>query len=561
MRTATLVADDGIVEIRFPFSDEIVAAMRTVPGRRWDSDRKVWTAPKESIPDLYAAIDRFGFDYNSALMEILDAEGLQKRDEPPPDIDFDTVEPGYVFPVKPYIHQKFGISLALKHLDTFNFHAFLWEMGTGKTLAALHTVNIMMRRNRVHRTLIVCPSSLLENWAREIETHTPHLKYSILWGNRNQRIRALNKPAHIYLINYDYVARFEEALKKGNFHMIICDESTRIKTWDSDVSVALYHLGRLIRFRMAMTGTPITQSPQDAFSQFRYLSDKVFGTSIYSFRDTFCIMGGYGGYQVTGHKNLKWLREKISRHSSRFLKRDCLDLPDKVFEFIGVDMEDEQKENYTKMARQILQELQDEFGQDHRITASIVLTRMLRLSQICGGHLRAIDGTVFEFGSAKDKALKDMLPDLTQTGKVIIWCRFIPEIHKITEMCKDHNPAVIYGEVPLEKRYEIVQKFQTDPTCKVFIGQIATAGIGLNLTAASTAIYYSYDFSLEHYLQSQDRNHRIGVTGDKVTYINFYCKKSIDEAVMKALSKKHEIADDITGDSAYSKVERIIYGG
>lgn len=552
IRNARLVGE--IIEVEFYYDENIVNVLRGIFGRRFDPTRKMWTVPKEQAKELVMHLDKYGFVFDDEIMAIANGS-FQDRSKPIPEtppLDFETK-------TEPYNHQRYGINVALEHLDTYGCHGFLWEMGTGKTMAALNVAKRLKEERRVRKILVVCPASIMGNWRREIETHTDFTS-SILMGTKTKRMDALSKRADVYVINYDYVHRLLEPLMKAGFDLIIADESTRIKNPDANVSKAMGKLGKVAKFKLALTGTPITQSPADAFSQFRFLNEGIFGWSFTAFRDRFCIMGGYGGYSVVGYKNLDDLRDRVARYTTRILKQQCLDLPDKVFEDIPITMTEIQKKRYDDMARMILSEIEDEMGTQHRISAKIVLTKMLRLSQICGGHLRSVDGMVHEFGSGKDDVLADLLDDLIYNGnKVIIWCRFVPEIKKLMGICdaRGLNPVCIYGDVPMEDRDAIVQRFQNHPDCRVFIGQIATAGFGLNLTAASTAIYYSQDWSLEHYLQSQDRNHRIGVTGDKVTYINLYCEGSIDQAIQKALNAKKNVADEVNGDDLI----KMIYGG
>jgi len=542
---------DDWVEISFRYDRTLIDAVKCVPGRQWDSERKIWLVPKRNIAAMMAIIGKYAFTFSPEILKLSGAN--QNQFEEIPDVQLD-----YEFKTKPYKHQKFGIAVALDHLQKYGCTGLLWEMGTGKTLAALAIADILRQRLRVSKTLVICPASLIDNWETEAQQHASFTVSKII-GTKVKRLNALSFNADLHIVNYDYVTRILPQLLERKFDLIVCDESTRIKTPTAKVSKSVWKLGNSARFRIIMTGTPITQSPVDAFSQFRFLDSNIFGWNFYQFRERYCIMGGYGSYQVLGYQNLEALKDTMQAHTTRFLKKQCLDLPEKVFEKRAVEMGKEQKQKYDDMAALILKEIEDEFGNLHRVSAKIALVKMLRLQQITSGHLKTVDGKTIEFGSAKDEVIEEILEDQLYNGnKVIIWARFIAEIKKLIALCTDkgYNPVAIWGDIPMGDRSELVNRFQRDDSVRVFIGQIATAGFGLTLTSASTAIYYSQDWSLEHYLQSQDRNHRIGAKGNSITYISLYCKKTIDEAVQKALDKKRSLADTVTGDNSLLKITR-----
>jgi SNF2 family DNA or RNA helicase len=251
-------------------------------------------------------------------------------------------------------------------------------------------------------------------------------------------------------------------------------------------------------------------------------------------------MGGFENRQIVSYQNTEELIEKVESHSFRVLKKDCLDLPPKVYQRHIVPMTKAQEKLYVQMKKNFVTELRGD-----TLTAPEAITRLLRLQQIICGWFPSEDKlNPIENSNARLDALKEVLSDIND--KVIIWARFKADLRAIEGMLGDQ--AVTYhGDVSNDMRAIAVDRFQNDPSIKYFIGQPQSGGIGLTLTAASYAIYYSNDFNLETRLQSEDRCHRIG-TKKSVTYIDFETPKTIDTKIIKALRSKKNLADYINKD-------------
>ena len=237
------------------------------------------------------------------------------------------------------------------------------------------------------------------------------------------------------------------------------------------------------------------------------------------------------------------------------VKEEALDLPEQTFESRYVSLSAKERSLYDRLRRDSYAEL-DSGG---TITATTVLTRLLRLQQFTGGFLVEDEATKPQLVSrGKLDALADILQDYVVEGgkKLVIFARFLPEIHEIEALCekvfkasthKGQPPkraVAIYGEIKKEERGGIVQQFQTDPGTMVFIGQIDTAGTGITLTAADTCVYYSVNFNYATYEQSLSRIHRIG-QWHPCTYIHLQVENSIDGMVLAALSKKEDLAKTV----------------
>jgi SNF2 family DNA or RNA helicase len=258
-------------------------------------------------------------------------------------------------------------------------------------------------------------------------------------------------------------------------------------------------------------------------------------------------MGAHSFQQVVGYRNLDELTEKIDQFSYRVLKKDCLDLPDKIYTARYVTLTDEQVKMYTDLQQQAMLLLDD----GELVSAPAVITQMLRIQQVMSGHLKTDDGEMRYFKSNRMDTLKEIMDE--HDGKAIIWSRFRHDIVEITKMLnKEYGEgcaAAYYGDTPDDERNRIVQDFQRDSKLKYFVGNPATAGYGLTLTEANLVVYYANDFNLETRIQSEDRAHRIGQKNN-VTYIDLISEGTIDEKIVEALRNKIDIGARVLGEEA-----------
>ena len=283
-----------------------------------------------------------------------------------------------------------------------------------------------------------------------------------------------------------------------------------------------------------------------------FLDEDLLGhVSYYTFRNRYAVMidRNFGGrrVQIVGsYQRLDELEEILKEFSYRVQKKDCLDLPKKIYMNRVVELTKEQNEAYATMKSAALAQLKGKMA-----TAPHVLTQLMRLHQITCGHLKSDDGEITNFKHNRIEELIDVIDEME--GKVIIWANYVHDIKEITEALeKEYDEGCVvqyYGEVSSEDRQKAIKEFQ-DPKSKVkyFVGNTQTAGYGLTLTAASNVIYYSNSYDLEKRLQSEDRAHRIG-QHKPVTYVDLIAKKTVDEKIIKALRKKINIASTVMGDT------------
>lgn len=428
-----------------------------------------------------------------------------------------------------------------------------------KTLTAISVMGTGYALGKLKKVLIVAPTSVVAVWPKEFADYAD-FQYTVrtILGDKAHRIKALDDleaypfaALKVAVINYEAVWREDvfERLRAYDADLIIADESQRIKNFKAKMSQAMHLLGDKARYKLILSGTPVQNNALDIWSQYRFLDPSIFGNNFYAFRNRYAVMGGFNQHQVIGYRDLDGLIRKEHSIAYRVSKAEALDLPEQVFVTRAITLSQKERSIYDRLRRDSVAELED----GGKITATTVLTRLLRLQQFTGGFLVQDDADKPQLVSrGKLDALEDILQDyvLNERKKLVIFARFLPEVHEIEALCKQLlskeglKAVTIYGEVKKEERGAIIQQFQTDPATMVFVGQIDTAGTGITLTAADTCVYYSVNFNYATYSQSLSRIHRIG-QHHPCTYIHLVAEKTIDETVLDALGKKEDLAKTI----------------
>jgi len=469
----------------------------------------------------------------------------------------------YKFKTKPYAHQ---LSALEKSWDKDEY-AYFMEMGTGKSKVLVDNIAMLYDKGKINAALIIAPKGVYRNWySQEIPNHLAgHIDHkTILWTAttskaKDKEYQQLFKPdldLHILIMNVEAFSTkkgLEFATKFLNCHKTIMaiDESTTIKTPTAKRTKAILALGGLAKYRRILTGSPVTKSPLDLYTQCGFLNEELLGFgSYYTFRNRYAVMrnANFGGRRVqliAGYQRLDELSKILKPFSDRVLKENCLDLPEKTYIERQVELTDEQKKTYETMKSAALASLKGKMA-----TAPHVLTQLMRLHQITCGHLKNDDDTITEIKNNRIVSLLELLEETE--GKAIIWANYVYDINQIVKaISKKYGEDSIvqyYGAIPAEHRQKNIEKFQ-DPNSPVrfFVGNPQTGGYGITLTAANNVIYYSNGYDLEKRLQSEDRAHRIGQK-KAVTYIDLIAPKTVDEKIRKALRKKINIATEIMGE-------------
>ena len=455
-------------------------------------------------------------------------------------------------PIKtvPYRHQEKAFEFVMNRFENPGGVALLVEMGCGKTLISIAVSGALFKEGKIKRLLIVCPLSICGVWKEEFSRFADFdYRLEVLKGTPNKKAETLTlmngSSLQVAVVNYESVWRLEEQVKDWNPDMIICDESHKIKTHNIAASKSLHRLGEKTKYKMILTGTVITNKAIDVFSQYKFLDSKVFGKSFYAFRNHYFDMVGYGNHTPVLKKGAEdELKQKLHSIAFRATKSECLDLPETTEIARKIHLEPSAMNTYRHLVMDSFAELKNS-----EVTATNILTKILRLSQLTGGFLGDDEGKkIHQVSSAKLKALEDIVDDVTESGKkLVIMARFVSEIKAIEKLLlkKKINYSIITGGI--RNRSEQIEKFQNESDVLVFVGQIATAGLGITLTESSTMVFYSLDYSMSNFEQAKARIHRTGQK-ENCIYIYLIASNTVDEKVLKVLREKADLAKTLIDD-------------
>jgi len=411
------------------------------------------------------------------------------------------------------------------------------ETGTGKTPVAIELI-----KHRKVKTLVVCPLSIIESvWMAELKKWHPEARIVNLW----------KEPCYPYdfdvgMINYESVRKFDrEYLRSIGF--LILDESSKIK--NPDAMVTKFFAGRpsgagvggiadFINYRLLLSGTPAPNSMLEYWSQMRIVHSGLLGDNYYAYRAVNFYSYGYGNYNWEVRKERKqWIIDRIKQRAFYISKKDCLDLPEQIFQVKKYYMDGKQRAAYDRMKKQNVIPLinTEAIGVNE-------LAKVMKLRQITSGFVVDERKNAVHVSDGKMKLLKETLEEIGK-DQAIIWCQFHYEIEKITDMLIADGKTVgcLYGDMNQQNKERSIENFKNGAQ-QYLIAHPKSGGFGLSFTDCGYNIYYSLDYSFEGEKQSQDRTHRIGQE-KKVVYIYLIADKSVDENIYRALRKKQKMSD------------------
>ena len=477
------------------------------------------------------------------------------------------MEVNYKFKTKPYEHQRTALDKSISR----PYYGFFMEMGTGKSKVLIDTIAYLGNTMQIDFALVIAPKGVYRNWVnKEIPDHFPNdVRHSVFYwqastaksykDDLNKFFKSTEPGVKIFVMNVEAFSSSKGkkagewiAARFGGNGLIAIDESTTIKNHKAKRTKSLVKIASGFKYRRLLTGSPITKSPMDIFSQCEFLAPRLLGfDSYYAFQMRYAHvqkrhLSNHMFTQIIGYKRLEELTNKIDAFSYRVLKKDCLDLPDKTYTVRHVPLTLEQVRMYKDMQKQALIMLES----GDLVSAPQVITQMLRLQQLLSGHMKTDDGEMVEVETNRMPALMSCLEEVS--GKVIIWSRFRYDIQNIyTALQRQFGESSVvcyYGDTKDDERQQAINLFQNGDA-RFFVANPATAGYGLTLTEANTVIYYANDFNLETRIQSEDRCHRIGQK-NPVTYIDLIAEGTIDEKIVGALRDKIDIGAKVLGEEA-----------
>jgi SNF2 family DNA or RNA helicase len=476
------------------------------------------------------------------------------------------------FILKPFQHQLDALEKA-KQSDCF---ALYWEPGTGKTKGVIEVIRWHLKQSRkLMRILILAPSATVYNWRDEILKNSKiHNEDIVLLNQKSSKAKAkkmvqwctqdeeLVRPK-ILITNYETLISEEmyDLFKHWSPEILVCDEVHICKNRQAKRTKRVIKLSEKAKLRYILTGTPILKNVEDIFAQFLILDRGLtFGKNFAVFRQKY-MRDANSAFSNSTNYFPKWeakeetyseLTNLIYRKSMRVLKSECLDLPPFIEQSIDVELSPEQTKLYKEMSKNLLTfiEASDKDGKQNKaVVASIAVVKALRLQQIVSGFCKTDDGTIVEIKqNPRATQCKELLTQLVDDHKVIVWCSFKENYKTVSRICEEIGVEykLITGDQNAEQKRESEVEFQTNPNVRVMVANRSAGGVGINLTAASYSIVYSRNFSLGEELQSDARNYRSGSQiHDKITKINLVARGTIEEHVIESLQNKREISNRV----------------
>ena len=535
--------------VSFEYDSNLVSIIKSMGTRVYIPEKKTWEIPESAVPMLMSRLH----DYDVLL------RGEMRHETPESHAQLPS---GFVFTTKPYKHQMEGVIYGLEH------ESFLLgdDQGLGKTKEIIDIAMCRKQTDGIKHCLIICGiNGNKYNWSDEVKIHskedswilgtrfTKRPPIKMIEGSTKDKLEDLNNiPCQFFwitnietlrggsfkekqgkrtVIRFPIAEKIQELCDKGIIGMIAFDEAHKAKNPDSQQGKALLSID-CKGPKIPMSGTFVLNNPLDLYLPLRWAGFETH--SFYAYKQHYCKMGGFGGKEIVGYKNLDELRSMVSKVMLRRVKGDVLDLPPKVHTIEWVDAYPEQKSLYKDVRDQVRDNI------DKVKVHPDPLSEMLRLRQVTG-YPGILSSTVTK--SAKMDRVEELVEDeVSVGGKAIIFSNWSEMTNVIRNKLKKYNPAYITGEVGSVQRMEEKDRFQNDPNCKVMIGTIGALGTGFTLTAAQLVIFVDEPWNRGIKDQAEDRAHRIGTRGT-VRIVTILTRDTVDEGVYNLVQKKGKMAD------------------
>lgn len=534
---------DFALFLSFPYNADILNVVRSLPSRYWDNDNKIWEVPFNKLQYLLDNLSDQVFDISGEYVQIPEKKSVAVPTE-------------FNFKTQPYKHQTECFQYGLDH-DKFLLGD---EMGLGKTKQVIDIAVAKKLQRGYQHCLIICGVNGLKwNWRNEVTTHSDENGYIL--GTRGRRIgsnadklqdvRGLKDDHDNYFIitnveslrDEDICTELAELCRTGVIGMIAFDECHKCKNPSTQQGKAILKLQA--ETMVAMTGTPLMNVPQDLYIILKWLGYEKH--AFYSFKNHYCVMGGYGGYEIIGYKNLDELQERLNEIMLRRLKKDILDLPEKTYIDEYVDMTAKQAVVYKEVYADLKSNI------DQLAVSNNPLAQLIRLRQATG-FTGILSSSIQE--SAKLDRMEELVEEAVDNGKQVVifsnWTQMTDAVY--ARLHGKYRVSVITGETKDVDRMDNVNEFQSGAS-QIMIGTAGAMGTGLTLTAGTVEIFVDEPWNNALKEQCVDRCHRIGQNSNLTIY-TLMCKDTIDERIHDIVLKKGQMADALVdGKIAMDKKE------
>jgi len=522
--------ENGKIVFRLPFFENHIAKSA---GARWNAPSKTWIAPLNELVASHVV---------NCLPPDMVSEEIHRLCRPSVFVPPLSCDPSSVLKdVRLLPRQLKGVTKAWP-LPGF---ALFWVMGAGKTLSSIALAGLRRKHELIQKLLVICPTSIKGVWAKEFNRYAgfPHTLH--VHESGKPMLRGLESspfPVLVVGIEAMSVKSGPEICKEflsGGVSMTILDESSRIKHHNTKRTENVLELYQESQYRLALTGTNITQGLQDLYTQMQFVEPRAIGEiSYYSFKNKYCVMGGHEGKKIIGYTKTDILMNKVRPYCDVIRKSDMKDLPLKSYQIREVQASREQKEICKNLRNHLRLVIEDKNNKMKN-----VLEAMLRAQQVAGGF--DDEGNPLS-SNPKMKELLELLEDFD--GKAVIWARFLPEIEAIRAALNAEYPGsvmVMTGNTPQEARQSMVDIFQKSSVLRFFVSNHSVGGAGITLTSATLAVYYSNTFNLEDRLQSEDRIHRIGQV-HPCMYVDISSDLAVDKSLIESIARKSSLANFVS---------------
>lgn len=538
---------DDAYMLFFRYDPRTISKVKELAQRRYLPEERAWEIPSYELPNLINKVGISNIDADPELLEALKGKEIEDRRAATaerlrgikPMIDFD-------FITKPLPHQ----------IEAFNFGLqkdkilIGDEQGLGKTKESIDIT--VARKRELVKTLIVCGvNSVKYNWEGEIKTHSKESSVMIDGKTMDLRVKQIyewyKSSSYFGIINIESLRKEQiqdalfDGIRAGYIGAVIVDEIHKAKNGDSQQGAAIRILKTPVR--IGLSGTPMNKA-EDLWNILTWLEAE--NRDFYRFRSTYCIMGGFNNKKVVAHKNLDSLNAQLNTVMLRRKKDEVLDLPPKIHSIEYVELTKKQQLLYSDIKAGIIADLEN------------ILTSVNPLS--CTLRLRQLTGGLFTEDNPKLERLMDMLgEEIIPNGyKAIIFSQWEKITEVYYEALKGYNPIYITGKVSPEDRQKEVERFQSDPSCKLAIGTIGAMGTGLTLNKASYVFFVDKDWNSGNNAQAEDRAHRIGTAGT-VNVISLVAKGTVDEGIEEYLIDNQDLFDRVVdGKGTKGNIKQIL---
>jgi SNF2 family DNA or RNA helicase len=449
---------------------------------------------------------------------------------------------------KPFVYQEDAVKFVAEREYSAIFH----EQGLGKTKIAIDVALQWLKAREIDSVLIFSKKSLIANWQREFQQHT-HLRPSALSENSSKNFYAFTTPTRVVLAHFEVAKKEERRLSswlRSRRVAVFIDESAKIKNPDSDLTKVFFRLAPLFARRVIMTGTPAANRPFDVWAQIFFLDQgRTLGSNYSEFkRDT--DLSRHLAHDPLAQsryaRKLASVSDALSTISVRETKSGGrVSLPSKEFLQVTCTWEARQQELY----RQVREELRAVVMRDGKLieeNQDSILKRLLRLIQITSNP--ALVDASYTQEPGKFSELYEVVTDICRREeKVIVWTSFNQNAEWIAKKLAPFGALVLHGKLEMERRNQVVKWFLDNPTDRVLVATPGAAKEGLTLTVANHVIFYDRTYSLDDYLQAQDRIHRLSQTRQCFVY-KLVMQDSVDDWIDALIEEKRHAAQLTQGD-------------